>query len=136
MRPLHLTDLDIATRTLLALPVDDRATAAVAIVAGASLADRYRKRSFRRHVIWGDGTLAAAACACAQPVRPSRCDAAYRNALGCILTALAHPSPFDFSAGTLYVRNTRPVGDDDDGKDKSEPSQHRPCLGSHRPRGA
>ncbi|SEM43755.1 hypothetical protein SAMN04488003_101110 [Loktanella fryxellensis] len=87
MRPVHVTDLDIAARTVLAYgPVT-----AVRIVAGARLADRYRKRMRRRHRLWGDGTLAGACAAIGPAAPPGACDAAYRTALAAVLAALAAP---------------------------------------------
>ncbi len=63
MRRVHAGDLIMAARVLGSLPQTTRPAAALAMVRGARLADRYRKRLRKRHALWGDGTLAAAALA-------------------------------------------------------------------------
>ncbi|WP_394152551.1 hypothetical protein [Loktanella salsilacus] len=104
MRPVHLTDLDIAARAILARPAAEWPERAASLVTGARLADRYRKRLARRHPVWGDGTLAAAALGVAgrDIAPPQRCDASYVKALQCILTALSENGPFDFCRPALY----------------------------------
>ena len=104
MRPVHLTDLDLAARAVLAQPAGAQPDAAARLVAGARLADRFRKRLGRRHSVWGDGTVAAAAMALAggKLAPPQRCDTAYRHALQSVLTALSESGPFDFPQQTLY----------------------------------
>lgn len=90
MRPLHVTDLDLATRTVL-IHGSDMAECAAGLVAAARLADRYRKRLRRRHPVWGDGTLAGACGAYGGAAAPRTCDTAYRRALALVLAALDAP---------------------------------------------
>ena len=89
MRPIGLTDLNDAVRAVLAAPEDDRAATAARIVGQACLADRYRKRMGRRHPVWGDGTLSAAARAGPIVAASGWCDRDYRAALALMLAALA-----------------------------------------------
>ena len=129
MRPIHLTDLDQAVRTLLALPRDRHPATARAIVAGAGLADRYRKRLRRRHPVWGDGTLAAAARGIGAPVCRVRCDADYRDALALLLVALTGRDPFAIRRDDLYHRDRPAVKERDHGQYTGEGAQDRPGLG-------
>ena len=132
MRPVHLTDLDIATRVLLAIGEADRMTAACRIVATARIADRYRNRLRRRHPDWGDGTLAAAATAQVSPVAAQRCDRAYLRSLRLLLDAIDGPASFDFHTHALYVAKASASKDETNGQYPGETAERRPCLGSHR----
>ena len=116
MRPVHLTDLDIATRVLLAIGEPDRAATARRIVGTARVADRYRKRLGRRHPVWGDGTLAAAALAESKPVVPRPCDRAFRLTLRLLLEAIEGSPSFDFHAHALYKIKVCASKDRTDGK--------------------
>ena len=132
MRPIHLTDLDQAVRTMLALPRDRHPATARAIVARAGLADRYRKRLRRRHPVWGDGTLAAAARGIGAPVCRVRCDADYRDALALLLVALTGRDPFAIRRDDLYHRDRPAVKERDHGQYTGEGAQDRPGLGPDR----
>ena len=101
---------------------DPQATAR-AIVAGAGLADRYRKRLRRRHPVWGDGTLAAAARGIGAPVCRVRCDADYRDALALLLVALTDPNPFAIRRDDLYHRDRPAVKERDHGQYTGEGAQ-------------
>ena len=124
MRAIHLTDLDIATRVLMGLPAGQQAEAARDIVAGARLADRFRKRLRRRHPVWGDGTLAQAALAVRGPAASPRCDARYRAAMVGLLAAIGQATAFDFRADALYAMSAHAPGDRDDGQQSGKPAQH------------
>ena len=124
MRAIHLTDLDIATRVLLAIPDDHRENLAVRIIAGTRLADTYRKRLGRRHHKWGDGSLANAALAIGEPAPVQRCHAGYRRALSLILCALDQDDPFDCCAKVLYLSDKCSEGDWGDGQDKGKSAPH------------
>ena len=116
MRSVHLTDLDLATRVLLAIDVSHRATSASGIAAAARIADRYRKRLRHCHPVWGDGTLAAAALAWGHPVAPGRCDLAYRRTLGLLLGAIDRQASFDFHTSDLYDSEASVSKDRTDGQ--------------------
>lgn len=88
MRPVHIADLDMVTRALLALPCHDRRAAAARIVARADVADRYRKRTGQAHPTFGSGTLASAIPRKVDAAQPARCDAIYFDALAAIIAAL------------------------------------------------
>ena len=131
MRVVHLTDLDLAVRVLLAHPPQTQGCAARRMVSGARVADRYRKRLQRRHPDWGDGSLSSAALAIGRPVPPSPCNASYRRALTWILLAFDGPDGFDFAAADLYEGQAIVMEDRNHGKPAATPAQHRSRLGSH-----
>ena len=116
MRAIHLSDLDIATRVLLAITEADRATCARKMAEAAHVADCFRKRMRRRHPIWGDGTLAAAAFATGTPVPPARCDPAYRQTLCLLLRAIEGRASFDFHTPALYAKQACVSKDRTDGQ--------------------
>lgn len=91
MRPVYLSDLDRATRAVLAAPKMNRATTARQIVAAADVADRFRKRLSKPHPRFGTGTLTSAICDL--PLARARyCDTEYRACLALVLAALSHQS--------------------------------------------
>ncbi len=88
MRPVHIADLDMVTRVLLALPPADRPEMARSIVARADVADRFRKHTGRAHPHFGSGTLASAIPRRVDAAQPARCDVQYLDALTVIVSAL------------------------------------------------
>ncbi|MDW4496806.1 hypothetical protein R5H30_02345 [Sulfitobacter sp. D35] len=60
MRPVLVTDLLAVAEALCGVPADRRAACAQDILERAEIADRFRKRTGRRHPLWGIGTLASA----------------------------------------------------------------------------
>ncbi|MGY9032453.1 MAG: DUF7742 family protein [Rhodobacterales bacterium] len=76
MRRAHLTDLNIATRVLMAVPMENH----------QQLADKYRKKTGRAHPIWGVGSLADARIVQIQAPPQTGCDANY---LACLSTVVA-----------------------------------------------
>jgi len=86
MRPIHLTDLDAAVRSVLQLPPTARRDRLAIIVTSADIADRYRKRLRKPHPIFGTGTLESASGGSHMPAR--FCDAHYRACLRDLLDAL------------------------------------------------
>lgn len=91
MRPIHPTDLDLVTRTLLACDPPHRRDLARRIVSNAETADRYRKRTGRLHPEFGAGTLGSAAQGFPRARALAHCDAPYRHCLLILLEALATP---------------------------------------------
>ena len=61
MRPVGWLDLDAVLRAVSDATVEEVEARVDEIVARASIADAYRRRTGRRHPSFGDGTLAAAA---------------------------------------------------------------------------
>lgn len=61
MRAVRDEDLTLAARALLAVSRDTWPWLARRMVQEATWADKYRKRFGRRHLLWGDGSLRAAA---------------------------------------------------------------------------
>lgn len=128
MRPIHLTDLDLAARVLLGCDSEDRASAACRIVAGARLADLYRKRMRQCHQVWGDGTLVGAALAVGVPVPPHRCDGAYRHAMVTLLCALDQHGSFDLCQTVLYWQRSGTVEGYGHGQHTGKIAQRRSRL--------
>ena len=88
MRPILLGDLDVAARVLLAVPEPDRPARMARILVIADLADRYRMRTGRNHVSFGDGTLSAAARGRGPVAGRWASDRDYRAAFLCVLNEL------------------------------------------------
>lgn len=123
MRPVHLTDIDMVTRVLLAVPTVEWAAVARRIIQGARMADRYRKRFGQRHPVWGDGSLSAASAAQPGAVPPTRCHATYRQALIIVIDALEDSTTFDIVGKSLYDDYKAVVREERHGHDKSEIAQ-------------
>ncbi|MFT5630208.1 MAG: hypothetical protein ACI9HB_001377 [Gammaproteobacteria bacterium] len=86
MRRAHLTDLNIATRVLLAAPAEDHQDIAQKLIRNAHTADKYRKKTGRAHPIWGAGSLADACMGHIKAPLLKGCDAGY---LACLSTVVA-----------------------------------------------
>lgn len=81
MRAVHLSDLNLAARTLLAVPDQARVGTMQCLVNAARVADKYRKRTGRAHIVYGDGTLGSA-CQHREKVNmPDRCDKKYLDCM-------------------------------------------------------
>ena len=87
MRSVGLTDLDLATRALLAAPRGTWAATAAKLIEDAHTADLWRKRQGRAHPNGGTGSLYAQASLYPRAVT-SRSTARYCAALSTLLQAL------------------------------------------------
>jgi len=87
MRAVGLSDLDVATRALVAVPRRDWAKMAEGLITDAHTADRWRKRHGVAHPGGGTGSLYAQATLYPRAAS-SECSARYCAALMVILTAL------------------------------------------------
>ena len=87
MRTVGLSDLDIATRAILALPRGAWATSAATLIEDAHTADLWRKRYGTAHPSGGTGSLYAQASLYPRAAT-SQCSARYCAALGAVLQAL------------------------------------------------
>ncbi|MBS1303582.1 hypothetical protein [Loktanella sp. SALINAS62] len=94
MRPIGLLDLDAVVRRVQYLTPADAAARARHIIQSADTADRYRKRTDRRHTLFGDGTLAAAAGAFPAVPVAQRIDDSYLAALTVVVHALREKRRF------------------------------------------
>ena len=101
MRPVTADDRMIGARAILCAPPMRRYVRAIALLRAARTADRYRKRLHRRHLLWGDGTLAEAArlsvCRLAPPDAPD-----ILHALRIVDMAIAAEEGFDLTRTGLY----------------------------------
>jgi hypothetical protein len=88
MRRLVLQDVISLARALLAAPEADRIALGQSLLMHADVADRFRKRLARRHPLWGDGTLEAAARASGLAPVSDLGDPAFRAAFGLALRAI------------------------------------------------
>ena len=88
MRPVHLMDLDRATRVLMACVPEQRHTLANRLVTHARTADRYRQRLQVPHPQFGTGTLRSAAQGYPHTSVPNHCDTAYLSCLTIIIQTL------------------------------------------------
>ena len=85
MRAVHLSDLHVAACALRCLPEEQQPDAVRQAVEHANIADRYRKRLRKAHLVFGSGTLSSAF----GPVDvPERCDTAYLQALRTVVAIL------------------------------------------------
>tara|TARA_R110002096_G_scaffold144906_1_gene302240 strand:+ start:79 stop:378 length:300 start_codon:yes stop_codon:yes gene_type:complete len=88
MRAVHLSDLNMATRTLLAVPDKGRRKLVQLLIQNAHLADKYRKKTGRTHPQYGDGSLCAVCLPMARAAMPDRCDPRYLACLGIVIEGL------------------------------------------------
>ncbi|NDV00841.1 hypothetical protein [Pseudoroseicyclus tamaricis] len=88
MRPVTITDLDLAARALLAAPPEARPALAATMLAEADIADRYRKRLGRLHA-YGGGSLTHAALLRPRAPGPGLDDGPYLGAVATLLSAIA-----------------------------------------------
>lgn len=61
MRPVNLADIEILARVLVCLPVEAQDNAVIELIRRATIADRYRRETGKRHHNFGSGTLSSAA---------------------------------------------------------------------------
>lgn len=85
MRAIHLSDLNLATRTLLAVPARARAATMQDLVGAAQVADKFRKQTGRAHSVYGNGTLGAACQHRKKAKMPDRCDETYLECMGIVI---------------------------------------------------
>lgn len=88
MRALHLSDLNIAVRTLLAVPAQERAATIQELLSTAHMADKYRKHTGRAHAKYGNGTLSAACQHRSKARCPNRCDPNYLECMEIVIKSL------------------------------------------------
>jgi hypothetical protein len=88
MRPILLSDLDLAARVLLGIPVDQRRVEMDAILKFARQADAFRQATGRILVGYGDGSILSVALG--RPRSGSAlADINYRACLGIVLERIA-----------------------------------------------
>lgn len=85
MRRVLISDLLEFERHLLRAPLKSRASILNAILHQADIADRFRKRTGRRHPDFGDGTIAGAISA-SNTAKPT---ADFGDGLDCMMTGLS-----------------------------------------------
>jgi len=85
MRPVYLTDLNIAARTLMATPAQDRDSMMTTILRRTQVADKYRKMTGRRHPEFGAGRISDTCNNMLKHPMPARCNADY---LACLQIAV------------------------------------------------
>ena len=88
MRAVHLSDLNMAARALLAAPERRRRNLVRLLIQNACLADTYRKKTGRTHPQYGDGSLCAVCLPMARAAMPDRCDPRYLACLGIVIEGL------------------------------------------------
>jgi hypothetical protein len=88
MRRLIFADVMALARALQAAPDSDRIEVGQLVMMHADVADRFRKRFARRHPLWGDGTLEAAARASGLAPASDLRNPAFRAAFGLALRAI------------------------------------------------
>ena len=87
IRPVHLTDLDAATRALLAAPERDWVRMSARIVGQARKTERSRQLVGKPHPDFGTGSLESAV-QCHTLAPPGACTLQYRRALAQLLRAM------------------------------------------------
>ena len=92
MRPVILTDVIGAARTLLAAPRGSWGPLLRRTLARAEEADRHRLATRAPHPLWGNGSLLDALHGHPRAPEPPLADPRYLEALIAVLTALRHPS--------------------------------------------
>jgi hypothetical protein len=90
LREVHLSDLTVAARALLAVPPCLRTCLCVRLFDEADCADKFTKRMGKPHTNWGNGTLMAAARS--RKILPERAfsDHEYASCIVLILQSLQH----------------------------------------------
>jgi hypothetical protein len=88
MRCVRLTDLNIATRVLMAAPLNSQRDLIDKLIQNARTADKYRKKTGLAHPKWGVGSLADACIGQIRVPRPAACDALYLESLSTNIAAL------------------------------------------------
>ena len=88
MRAVHLSDLNMAARALLAAPERRRRNLVRLLIQNACLADTYRKKTGKVHPQYGDGSLCAACQPMTKAAMPDRCDPDYLECLGIVIEGL------------------------------------------------
>jgi hypothetical protein len=88
VRPLLPPDLDLLTRFLMAHPSQDRTALTFGLLDQADIADRYRKRTGRRHPVHGDGSVHTLALAGGRVAPAVFCDSGYLDCMATLLAAI------------------------------------------------
>ncbi len=88
MRPVQLADIEAAARVLLCCAPKGQPALAAQLIAQADLADTYRKRLRKPHVVFGTGTLMSAASRHPQTGRLESFDKSNLDAFASVIKAL------------------------------------------------
>ncbi len=88
MRSVHLSDLNLAARTLMVAPDAQRVGMMETLLVRAQTADKYRKKTGRAHARYGNGSLGAACQDWPKAPMPDRCDPNYLMCLHAVVQAL------------------------------------------------
>tara|TARA_R110002110_G_scaffold194901_20_gene404124 strand:- start:1175 stop:1465 length:291 start_codon:yes stop_codon:yes gene_type:complete len=88
MRRVLGSDVTAAARALRAVPSERRAALCARLFQEADWADRYTRRLGRVHVLWGNGTLMAAACARRLAAEQDFADTEYCDCFHMVISAL------------------------------------------------
>lgn len=88
MRAVHLSDLNLAARTLMLVRAQDRSARIAQILDQAHTADKFRKRIGRAHFPYGNGTLAAACQPYPKHTMPNHCDQNYLASMDAVVRGL------------------------------------------------
>ena len=89
MRAVHLSDLNLASRTLMVVAPSQRQAFAQGLLDAAHVADKVRKRTGRAHVQYGNGTLGGACQRHPKAKMPDWCDSEYLDCMQMVIVALA-----------------------------------------------
>jgi hypothetical protein len=81
-------DLDLLTRFLMAHPPHNRTALTFGLLDQADIADRYRKRTGRRHPVHGEGSVHTLALAGDRVVAAAFCHAGYLDGMATLLAAI------------------------------------------------
>ena len=88
MRPVLINDLNISTRVLMAVLAVERASLIDRIIENAQVADRYRKRTGKPHLRFGNGSLSGACQPFQRAPMPARCNRDYLASLAVVVQGL------------------------------------------------
>lgn len=89
MRRVHLSDLNLAARVLMPVPVYQRSDAIKRLITYAHAADKFRKRMGRVHPKWGAGRLSDVCLPTPMAKGSEGCDVQYLLCLAQVSYALA-----------------------------------------------
>lgn len=88
MRAIHLSDLNLAARTLMLARSHDRLKTLFSLIENAYIADQYRKHTGLAHPQFGNGSLGAACQGYVKAQMPDRCHPQYLDCLRIVIEGL------------------------------------------------